>query len=220
MARVGERHRVFIHTNASIRDEVLRIFDSTFAITYALEAIAVLVGILGVSGTLLTLILERRRELTTLRLVGADRRQVRKMVVIEAGMIGVVSQVLGLFAGFGLALILIYVINVQSFGWSIQFYIPGLFIVQSSIALSWRRRSQGCIRHGWRPLCSLWSTTTNESRRGRPARLRARVRRSRRIRPECSRLAQRGARSHVFDCRRTTRAIPNTGSSGGTTRVM
>jgi putative ABC transport system permease protein len=135
MARLGERHRVFIHTNASIRDEVLRIFDSTFAITYALEAIAVFVGILGVSGTLLTLILERRRELTTLRLVGADRRQVRKMVVIEAGLIGVVSQILGLVAGFGLALILIYVINVQSFGWTIQFYVPGLFLVQSSVAL-------------------------------------------------------------------------------------
>jgi putative ABC transport system permease protein len=135
MAKLGERHRVFIHTNASIRDEVLRIFDSTFAITYALEAIAVFVGILGVTGTLLTLILERRRELTSLRLVGADRRQIRKMVVIEAAMIGVVSQVLGWVAGLGLALILIYVINVQSFGWTIQFYVPGLFLLQSSLAL-------------------------------------------------------------------------------------
>ena len=48
--------------------------------------------ILGVGGTLLTLILERRSELATLRLVGADRRQVRKMVVVEAGLIGLVSQ--------------------------------------------------------------------------------------------------------------------------------
>jgi putative ABC transport system permease protein len=135
MSKLGERHRVFIHTNASIRDEVLRIFDSTFAITYALEAIAVFVGILGVTGTLLTLILERRRELTSLRLVGADRRQIRKMVVIEAAMIGVVSQVLGWVAGLGLALILIYVINVQSFGWTIQFYVPSLFLLQSSLAL-------------------------------------------------------------------------------------
>jgi putative ABC transport system permease protein len=95
----------------------------------------VFVGILGVTGTLLTLILERRRELTSLRLVGADRRQIRKMVVIEAAMIGVVSQVLGWVAGLGLALILIYVINVQSFGWTIQFYVPGLFLLQSSLAL-------------------------------------------------------------------------------------
>ena len=50
-------------------------------------------------------------------------------------MIGVVSQVLGLVAGLGLALILIYVINVQSFGWTIQFHLPGLFLLQSSLAL-------------------------------------------------------------------------------------
>jgi putative ABC transport system permease protein len=135
MARLGEGHRLFIHTNASIRDEVLRIFDATFAITYALEAIAILVGILGVTGTLLTLILERRRELATLRLVGADRRQVRKMVVIEAGMIGLVSQALALVAGLGLALILIYVVNVQSFGWTIQFSLPAGFLLQASAAL-------------------------------------------------------------------------------------
>jgi putative ABC transport system permease protein len=135
LARLGERHRVFIHTNATIRAEVLRIFDSTFAVTYALEAIAIFVGILGVSGTLVTLILERRRDLTTLRLVGADRRQVRKMVVVEAGAIGVISQALGLAAGVGLALILIFVVNVQSFGWTIQFHVPGAFLVQSSLAI-------------------------------------------------------------------------------------
>ena len=135
MQALGARHRVFIHTNQSIRSEVLRIFDATFAITYALEAIAIFVGILGVSGTLLTLILERRHELASLRLVGADRRQVRKMVVIEAGLIGLVSQALGLVAGLGLALVLIYVINVQSFGWTIQFDLPGWFLLQSSAAL-------------------------------------------------------------------------------------
>jgi putative ABC transport system permease protein len=135
MQALGERHRVFIHTNASLRTEVLRIFDSTFAITYALEAIAIFVGIMGVTGTLLTLILERRRELTTLRLVGADARQIRRTVVIEAGLIGLVSQALGLVAGLGLALILIFVINVQSFGWTIQFHVPALFLLQASFAL-------------------------------------------------------------------------------------
>jgi putative ABC transport system permease protein len=135
MRALGGRHRVFVHTNQSIRAEVMRIFDSTFAITYALEAIAIFVGILGVSGTLLTLILERRREIASLRLAGADRRQVRKMVVIEAGLIGLVSQSIGLASGLGLAAILIYVINVQSFGWTIQFDLPVGFLVQSSLAL-------------------------------------------------------------------------------------
>jgi putative ABC transport system permease protein len=57
------------------------------------------------------------------------------MVVIEAGLIGLVSQALGLLAGLGLALILIYVINVQSFGWTIQFHLPVAFLIQSSVAL-------------------------------------------------------------------------------------
>jgi putative ABC transport system permease protein len=128
MAELGERHRIFVHTNASLRSEVLRIFDRTFSVTYALEAIAIGVG-------LLTLILERRRDLTTLRLVGAGRVQIRRMVVIEAALIGLASQALGLVTGLGLALLLIYVINVQSFGWTIQFDMPVLFLVQTSIVL-------------------------------------------------------------------------------------
>ena len=85
---LDEGHRAFIYTNRALRAEVLRIFDSTFAITYALELIAVVVAMLGVAGTLLTLVIERRRELTMLRLIGAARRQVQRMVVIEAALIG------------------------------------------------------------------------------------------------------------------------------------
>ncbi len=133
LATLGEAHRVFIHTNASLRREVLRIFDSTFAITYGLEAIAILVAILGVTGTLVTLIIERRRELAVLRLVGADLKQIRRMIVFESGFLGLVGQLLGLISGFALALILIYVVNVQSFGWTIQFHVPLAFLIQSSL---------------------------------------------------------------------------------------
>ena len=130
---LGQRHRVFIYSNASLRSEVLRIFDSTFTITYALEVIAIFVAILGVASTLLTLILERRRELAILRLIGADRRQVRKMVVIEAALLGGVSQSIGIGVGLLLSLVLIFVINVQSFGWTLQFHLPVGFLVQSSV---------------------------------------------------------------------------------------
>jgi putative ABC transport system permease protein len=155
--RLDESHRVFIYTNRSLRAEVLRIFDSTFAITYALEVIAVFVAMLGVAGTLLTLVIERRRDLSLLRLVGADRRQVRRMVVIEAGLIGTVSQAIGLGMGFGLSLVLIYVVNVQSFGWTIQFHVPALFLVQATVAVivatavagiypAWRAADMGTVR--------------------------------------------------------------------------
>ncbi len=135
VAQLSDGHRVFIYTNSALRSEVLRVFDSTFAITYALELIAIIVGMLGVTGTLLTLVLERRRELSLLRLTGADRRQVRRMVVIEAALIGAVSQGIGLAVGFALSAILIYVINVQSFGWTIQFHLPIAFLVQASIVV-------------------------------------------------------------------------------------
>lgn len=135
LTRIGDTHRVAINTNASLRTEVLRIFDSTFAITYALEVIAILVAILGVSGTLLTLILERERDLTILRLVGTGRRQIRRMVVGEALLIGAVSQAIGLGVGLLLSMVLIYVINVQSFGWTIQFHLPSGFLAQSSVLM-------------------------------------------------------------------------------------
>nr|MCU0256039.1 ABC transporter permease [Vicinamibacterales bacterium] len=127
--------RIFVYTNAALRAEVLRIFDATFAITYALEAIAIVVAIMGVAGTLLTLILERRREIAMLRLVGAERRQVRRMVVLEAAMLGGASQGVGLAVGLLLSLVLVFVINYQSFGWTIQFHVPWLFLAQMSVAI-------------------------------------------------------------------------------------
>ena len=135
MAALAPSHRVFIHTNSTLRSEVMRIFDATFAITYGLEAIAIVVAVLGVTGTLITLILERRRELATLRLVGADLRQIRRMIVIEAGLLSAVSQAIGIVAGLALSVVLIYVVNVQSFGWTIQFHVPAAFLVQAMLVV-------------------------------------------------------------------------------------
>jgi putative ABC transport system permease protein len=133
LEQMDEGHRAFIYTNRALRTEVLRIFDSTFAITYALEIIAIVVAMLGVAATLLTLVLERRRELSMLRLIGAARRQVQRVVVIEAALIGAISQTLGLVVGLALSVLLVYVINVQSFGWTIQFRVPWLFLAQVSV---------------------------------------------------------------------------------------
>ncbi len=134
-AALGPERRLFITTNASLRANVLRIFDATFAITYALEVIAIGVSLFGMAATLLTLVLERRREIAMLRLVGADRRQLRRLIVIEAGVLGAVTQAVGLAVGLALSLILIYVINVQSFGWTIRFHLPVGFLAQATVAV-------------------------------------------------------------------------------------
>jgi putative ABC transport system permease protein len=132
---VGSRDQIFFITNGGVRREVMKIFDSTFAITYALEVIAITVAGLGVISTLITLILERRGEIAVLGFLGATRAQVRRMVVIEALLIGGVSQVIGVIIGLMLSLVLVYVINVQSFGWTIQFHFPLGFIIQSTLLI-------------------------------------------------------------------------------------
>ena len=134
-AALGPERRIFITTNGDLRAAVLRIFDATFAITYALEVIAIGVSLFGMAATLLTLVLERRREIAMLRLVGADSRQLRRLIVIEAGVLGALTQGVGLVVGLALSLILIYVINVQSFGWTIQFHLPVGFLAQATVAV-------------------------------------------------------------------------------------
>ena len=132
---LGDGHRVFIQTNATLRSEVLRVFDSTFTITYALEGVAIVVAMMGVATTLLTLILDRRREIAILRLIGTERRQITGMIVVEALMLGAVSQAIGLAVGLVLSLILIFVVNLQSFGWTIQWHMPWMFLVQASVLI-------------------------------------------------------------------------------------
>lgn len=135
LAAIGTDQAVFINTNASLRQQVLRVFDSTFAVTYALEAIAIGVSVFGVAATLLTLALERRQQIAVLRLIGAERTHLRRMTVIEAALLGVVSLGIGLVVGVLLSLILIYVINVQSFGWTIQFHVPLAFLSRVSLLI-------------------------------------------------------------------------------------
>jgi putative ABC transport system permease protein len=117
-------HRVLMFSNRDLRTEAIRIFDRTFAITYALEAVAVIVAVMGIAGALLALVIDRRRELGLLRFLGAATGQVRKLILVEAGLLGLLANFAGLALGFALSLILIYVINKQSFGWTIRFHWP------------------------------------------------------------------------------------------------
>ena len=113
-----------IFSDREIRGEAIRVFDRTFAITYALEAIAVLVAVMGVAGALLALVIDRRREFGLLRFLGASSRQIRKLILVEAGMLGLLANLAGFLLGYFLSRILIFVINKQSFGWTIRFHWP------------------------------------------------------------------------------------------------
>jgi putative ABC transport system permease protein len=122
---------ILVFSNRDLRTEAIRIFDRTFAITYALEAVAIFVAVMGIAGALVALVMDRRRELGLLRFLGAATGQVRKMILVEAGLLGLLANVAGLVLGILLSLILIYVINKQSFGWTIQFHWPVTVLVSA-----------------------------------------------------------------------------------------
>lgn len=117
-------HNILVFSNRDLRRVAVRVFDRTFAITYALEAVAIVVAIMGIAGALLALVIDRRRELALLRFLGAAKTQVRKLILVEAGLLGLLASFAGVVLGALLSLILIYVINKQSFGWTIQFHWP------------------------------------------------------------------------------------------------
>lgn len=113
-----------IFTNRSLREEVLRIFRQTFSITYALEVIGVAVALIGLALTLASVLLDRRDELTTLRALGFSRHEMAGAAALEGGMVALVASFGGLLLSGALGWLLIFVINKQSFGWTLGYVIP------------------------------------------------------------------------------------------------
>jgi len=124
-----------IKSNQELHDQVFRIFDQTFSVTYILQTIGIIISALGIFLSLSILVTERRREISILRAVGASRRQIEAMVLWEAGIIGLLGSFLGTIAGLALAWILSFVINVSFFGWTISWATPWHFLLGLPVAV-------------------------------------------------------------------------------------
>jgi putative ABC transport system permease protein len=107
-----------------IREVSLRIFDRSFAVTYAMEAVAVLVGLFGLSSSLGAIVLARRREFGVLRHLGLTRADIRAMLAAEGALLAALGAAMGLILGAAISLILVYVVNRQSFNWSMELHPP------------------------------------------------------------------------------------------------
>lgn len=130
------RGDLLIQSNEALRRGSLEIFDRTFAITSALRLLAIIVAFIGVLSALMSLQLERARELGTLRATGMTRPQLWAMTLLETGLMGLVAGLLALPVGFVLAWILVYVINVRSFGWTLQMELrPEYFLQALAVAV-------------------------------------------------------------------------------------
>ena len=131
--RWSEAHPgVVVRTHGRLRAEVLSIFRQTFAITHALKAIGLFVAVAGLVLSLAGLLMERRRELVTLKEVGMTTRQIADAVAVEGAMVSGLGLAGGLTVSLGLGWLLIFVINKQSFGWTLAYAMP----VFSSLLLS------------------------------------------------------------------------------------
>jgi putative ABC transport system permease protein len=134
-AALGPHDTLELISSPQLRERSLRAFDQAFLITYALEAIAVLIGLFGVSVAASSSALARRAQFGMLRHLGMLRRQVLWMFASEGLALSALAVLYGLLLGALLSLILVYVINRQSFNWSIDLAVPWLQLASLSLAL-------------------------------------------------------------------------------------
>jgi len=134
-ARFARGDSLEILTSTALRERSLQIFDRAFAITYALEAIAVIIGLTGVSFAASSTALARRAEFGMLRHIGMLRRQIVGMLASEGILMSAFGVAYGLALGTALSLVLVYVINRQSFNWSIDLAVPAWQLALLSLTL-------------------------------------------------------------------------------------
>jgi len=128
-APIGQR--LFVRSNRALLEQSLIVFDRTFAVTDALWLLTVLVAFVGVLSALLALELERGRELAVLRAGGLTPRQLFVLMTSHTALLGLAAGLIALPLGLGLAWALVNVINLRSFGWTLQFEVPAVLLVQA-----------------------------------------------------------------------------------------
>ncbi len=121
---IGTRHAVTILHSAGLRRQILDVFERTFAITRALQMIAAIVAVIAVLTVLNALIDEQSRNLAVLVALGASRTQVFGVVIIEALVLSLIAAVAGSAFGGLVGVVLVKVVNVQSFGWTLRLLFP------------------------------------------------------------------------------------------------
>jgi len=129
----GGGSSISVVSSGELRKATVAIFDRTFAITYVLRILTMVVAFVGILSALMAMQVERARELAVLRAVGLTPGQVWGVVCGETALIGLIAGFLSLPLGIIEALILVYVVNLRSFGWTMQFSIEPAYLVQAVV---------------------------------------------------------------------------------------
>lgn len=135
-ANLSKYSNLVIRSNKNLKESAINTFDRTFTVTSALRLLIAIVAFISVLSSLMALQLERERELGVFRAIGMTVSQIRKMIFLENGLIGLASGIFSIPVGMVLSMILIYVINLRSFGWTLNFSLePRYFFEALGIAL-------------------------------------------------------------------------------------
>jgi putative ABC transport system permease protein len=134
-----------LSTPAGIRAVSLQIFDRSFAVTYWLQAVAIAIGLAGVAASVSSQVLARRREFGALQHLGFSRRQVLTLVVVEGAIWTTLGTLLGLALGWLISLVLVKVVNPQSFHWTMELSLPAGKLAALAVA----EIAAGCATSWW-----------------------------------------------------------------------
>jgi putative ABC transport system permease protein len=129
-------YALLIRGQRGLREQAIVVFDRTFAVANGLQGIGLAVASIGILAALLAILLERRREFATLRALGLQASGVRRLLIFESGLLATLAWAFAVVGGGSLAWVLLRIINVRSFGWSLPFGIPygGLLL---HLVLAW-----------------------------------------------------------------------------------
>jgi len=120
----GQPELVEFASSAQVRAISLRIFDRSFAVTYWLQAVAIGIGLFGVAASFSAQVLARRKEFGLLAHLGLTRRQILAVVAGEGAAWTFIGAIAGLALGLGVAVVLVHVVNPQSFHWTMDLLLP------------------------------------------------------------------------------------------------
>ena len=118
-----------ISHSSEIRAISLAIFDRSFAVTYLLEIVAIIIGLLGVAASFSAQMLARTKEFGMLRHIGMMRSQILTILTAEGGLLSAFGIFLGFLLGWAISLILVFIVNPQSFHWTMQLHLPWQWIM-------------------------------------------------------------------------------------------
>jgi putative ABC transport system permease protein len=127
------QQELLVQSNRDLRESVLVVFDQTFAITTALNLLATVVAFIGILSALASLQLERTREFGAMRANGMTRRQLFRLTLTETSLMGAIAAVMAVPVGTVLAWVLVYIINLRSFGWTLTLGLRPEFYAQAAL---------------------------------------------------------------------------------------